>query len=488
MISGLQALQEIETAANQARSQEGQLDGALRSASDELTRLRVERAGLLRQFAQIRLDLIQREGLVGGLDVAERRALDLIGQTRAALDQLTGRQGEVDAQRLQAETDRHAHADEVTKIMSTLEELQARVEPQIRGGQAWIGQKGMVDRVEAVWTAADKKAAQAETDREAKRKPYEADPLFSYLWKRGYGTAQYRANYFTRYVDGKVANLVGFQGARANYAMLNEIPARLREHADRCRSDLDAERGKLVAIEQDGLKQAGSEAIETKLVAARATLAEADNRLNTAVAAMKAIDEERAKLLVEGENSNYQRAIDMIAEADSHQDLQSLRRSAAQTRSDADDAIVTQIEKADGRAAAVEQQVAELRSKALDLAQRRAEIEAQRETFRRRGYDNPMGQFSNEQTIGNVLGGILQGVVQGAVLGQVLQGGYSQRAPRADGGFGGQGGFTFPSSRGGGGMQQPPGEWINRGQPGGNWGPDQGSFGGDDSFKTGGQF
>ena len=484
MISGLQALQEIENAVAQARGQEAQLDTALRQASDDLAGLRVERARLLRQYAQVRLDLIQREGVVSGLDAAERRALDMIGETRNALDTLKTRQGETETQRQQAEADRHQCADAVTKLLSDLEALQASVEPQVRASQAWITEKGMVDRVEAVWTAADKKAVQAESDREAKRKPYEADALFSYLWKRNFGTSQYRASYFVRYLDGKVANLIGFQGARANYAMLNEIPTRLREHADRCRVDLGAERGKLVAIEQEGLKQAGSEAIEAKLGTARASLAEADGRLNAAVAATKDIDQQRSKLLVEGENSAYQRAIDVIAEADSHQDLQSLRRAAAQTRSDADNAIVTQIEQADQRAAAIEQQVGQLRGEAQQLAQRRADLEAQRETFRRQGYDNPMGQFSNEQVIGNVLGGILQGVVQGAVLGQVLQGGYSQRAPRADGGFGGQGGFTFPSSGGG----QPPGEWINPGGPGGNWGPDPGSFGGDDSFKTGGQF
>ena len=60
-----------------------------------------------------------------------------------------------------------------------------------------------------------------------------------------------------------------------------------------------------------------------------------------------------------------------------------------------------------------------------------------------------MGQFSNDQVIGDVLGGILQGAVQGAVLGQVLQRGYSERGRRADSGFGGGSGFNFP---GGGGM------------------------------------
>jgi hypothetical protein len=289
-----------------------------------------------------------------------------------------------------------------------------------------------------------------------------------------------------QYVDGKVASLIGFQGARANYTMLNEIPARLGEHADRCRAELDAERGKLTAIEQEGLKRAGSEPIEVKLVAARTALADADHRLTEADASLKALDQERAKLLTEGQNAAYQRAIGMVAEADSHQDLRNLYRMAAQTRSDADQAIVAQIEKLDVRAAAAEKEVADLRAKALDLSRRRAEIEGERETFRRRGYDNPMGQFSNEGEIGKVLGGILQGVVQGVVRGQVVRGGYSQRPPRADGGFGGQGGFTFP--RGAGGPGNPPGGWIEPGQPGGGWGPDQGGFGGDDSFKTGGRF
>ena len=87
---------------------------------------------------------------------------------------------------------------------------------------------------------ADKKAAQAEADREEKRKPYEADPLFMYLWRRRFGTAEYRANRLARYLDRKVARLIGYDKARANYAMLNELPVRLREHAERLKAEAAA--------------------------------------------------------------------------------------------------------------------------------------------------------------------------------------------------------------------------------------------------------
>lgn len=87
--------------------------------------------------------------------------------------------------------------------------------------------------------AAQEKVQQAEADREEKRKPYEADPLFMYLWRRRYGTRDYDAGAFVRFFDRKVAHLIDFESARVNYTLLMELPDRLREHADR----LGEERG-----------------------------------------------------------------------------------------------------------------------------------------------------------------------------------------------------------------------------------------------------
>ena len=47
---------------------------------------------------------------------------------------------------------------------------------------------------DAVAKQAEAKTAHAEQDRVEKGRPYEAEPLFMYLWKRGYGTAAYAAN------------------------------------------------------------------------------------------------------------------------------------------------------------------------------------------------------------------------------------------------------------------------------------------------------
>jgi hypothetical protein len=483
MISGQQALFEVEQAAAAIRGQESECAAQLGSADSDLARLRAARVALVRQLAAVSLDAMQSEKIAGELGSVERQALQLIADSRAAAENLSARIGAAEAARAAAEAERHAKAEEVARILGQLEELQAGVEAKVRGSTEWIAQKERVDRVAHVFEAADAKADRAEADRAAKGKPYEDDPLFMYLWRRGFATSQYRAGFFVRFFDEKVARLIGFHGARPNYVMLQEIPLRLRAHAERCRLGFDAERQKQTDIEKAGLATAGAGPLEQQLQAAKTALGEADGKLKAADAALRALDAERDKALKSDAQSAHARAIEMLAQADSRDTISGLHRKAAMTRSGEDDSVVRQIEANDKNIAASERLRASFVAKAQRLAQRRSEIESERARFYRRGYDNPMGQFNNEGAIADVLGGILKGVVQGAVLGQVLQGGYTERQRRADSGFGGSGGFNFPGGGGFGG-----GGWIGGG--GGGFGEGGGGFGegGGDGFRTGGSF
>ena len=477
MISGQQALQSIERATALARSQEFDLDAALRSVDAEVARLRADRLAAFRQLAQIKLDALERDGVVGDLDAAERRAAQLLATHAQATEALSARLAETQARHAQAEADRHAKADALAKAVADLESLQARVEPEVRASTPWTAQKAAVDQAAIVVEEAQKKATQSEADREAKGKPYEADPLFLYLWKRKFGTADYQSGFFVRFFDRKVANLIGYAQARPNYVMLNEIPARLRDHAERCKALLAEAQAKLADIELDGLRAAGSGPLEDAVSAAHASLSAADETLAAAGAALTDFDKQRETATGQSDGV-YQQAIAVLVETDSRADIRELHRKAAETRTTEDDALVRRIDQAGNAIAAAERKAAEMRDQALELARRRTEIEQQRDNFRRRGYDNPYGQFGNENAIGDVLGELLKGAVRGGVLGDVLRGGYSERPRRADSGFGGRGGFNFPFPGGGGG-----GGWSG-GSSGGGGGSDRGS----DGFTTGGRF
>lgn len=487
MISGQQALRQIEAAAGKIRGQENELQTALTQAAERGERLRADRIEAFKQLAAIRLDALRGQSLISDLDAAERRALDQIAETERELSRLGSERARLETARATADQQRHPSADNLASALAALEDLQARVEPVVRQQPAWLAQKKAVEAAQAIADESDKKAKGAEADLESKRKPYEADPLFMYLWNRKFSTSDYKSGFFVRFWDRKVAALVNYPDARANYAMLNEIPTRLRAHAQRQVDEVANQNGKLGEIELAALRAAGSGAAEERVATARTSAKSAEDALMAAEAAIAALDARQGEFTRSRTDAAFNRAVDFVASADAQETIQELYREARQTPTRDDDMIVARIEKIDAELTRAEDEMSGLRRKAQDVAGRRVEVERERDSFRKRGWDNPYGQVSNEGLLGDVLGNLIKGAIQGAVLGGVLKDGYRERRPRADTGFGGKGGFNFPLPPLGGDSDG--GGWIGGGG-GGSWGGggggDSGGSSGGDGFTTGG--
>ena len=476
MISGRQALATIEQTVAQARGEEDRLDVALRTAADQVARLRAERMDAFRALARLKLDAMTQGGVVRTLDAAERQALDLLKQRRQSFERLIERRREAEQAVKDSEAERHAKAAALEEALKPIAALRQQVEAQVRASPEWASQRARIEEAPTIAEEAEKKAAQAEADREAKRKPYEADPLFMYLWRKRFGTAEDRSGPLVRFFDRRVARLVGYDKARANYALLNEIPQRLREHAQRMKAEIANARERLRILEREALIKAGIEPLAARARAAKADLDQAERRLADAKAALGALDREHDVSVLQGEGP-YRDATELLATADAQENLQALYREAMATPTPEDDAIVRRIEAADSAIRRAEREMNDIRAKLLDLAQRRAAIEHERDRFRQQGYDRPYGRFDNGSTIGNVLGGILGGVIGGAVLRDTLNGGFHRQPSPWDSDFGG--GFPFPQDAGG--------DWIGGGSSDGGWiGGGGGSSG--DGFDTGGSF
>src|SRR3954454_3550887 len=476
MISGRQALATIEQTIAQARGEEARLDAALKTAADQAARLRAERMDAFRDLARLKLDAMTRAGVVGKLDAAERQALDLLAQRRRAYESLVERRAQAEQAVKDREAERHAKAAALEEGLKAIAALREQVEAQARAGSDWTAQRARIDDAAAVAEEAEKKAVQAEADREVKRKPYEADPLFRYLWRKKFGTAEDRSGPLARVFDRRVARLIRYDKARANYALLNEIPQRLREHAQRMKAEIANARARLTPVEREALVKAGIEPLAARARAAKADLDQAERRLAEAKAALATLDREHDASVLQGEGP-YRDAAELLASADAQESLQTLYREAMATPAPEDDAAVRRIEAIDGAVRRAEQEMEAIRRKLRDLAQRRAMVEQERDAFRQQGYDNPYGRFDNGNALGNVLGGILGGVIGGAVLRDTRNGGYHRQPSPWDSYFGG-GGFPFPDDAGGG--------WIRSGSSDGGWSDGGGSGG--DGFETGGTF
>ncbi len=478
MLSGFEAQQSIDQAYAQLRNEEARLDSGLRSASDDAARLRQERLNALKSLAELKFKRLQSGALAKDLDAAEQRVTDLLQSARAEVSAAARRRDDAHQTILSAEAARNDCAAALEAAVGALKAFETDVASRYAADPDWLALRQGAETAQSTRDEAEKKTKQAEDDREKKRVPYEGDRLFMYLWRRKLGTSDYASGFPVRAIDEWIARLINYREARANYAMLNEIPARLRAHVDGLVAALEAAKQRLAAFQQEKIAAAGGVPLQRKAADAKAALDAAEAEVSRAHEAFRAAEAQYRAVADKDEKGVYAQAISLMVENDSRDDIATLFREAARTKSDEDRAIVQKIDQLTKGIASADRQVATLRGSLVEVSQRRAEIERARAEFLQRGYNYPGGGFGNEAAIHDVLGGILKGVIQGAVLGQVLQQGYRGPPP----GWGpSDDGWGAPSNWGGGRSSGPvfPGGFDD--------GPSIGGGGGDD-FSTGGSF
>ena len=493
MWTGRQTLGSIEGAIANLRGEESQLDGALRSAVGEAERLRKDRTDALRELARVKLDEMAAGRLVSDLDAGERRAIQVLDDYRLRIAATAERREALLKEVTAAEAERHAAAAVLEQALEALEALRAQAEARVQATPEWETARSKVDAADTIATEAEKKATTSEDDLGAKRKPYDDDPLFAYLWRRRFGTSDYKAGNIVRMIDRIVADFIGFGDVRANYAALVEIPLRLREHATAKRGDAAAAQTELATIERKTMLEAGVDTREQALAEARRKLAAADDAVENRQALLKKVEDDRAALLTGGTDPVYTEALTTIASADGSDDIATLYREARRTPTSADEAIVRRLESIDASLVKADAETASVRRSAQDLARRRTEVEQVRDRFRSAGYDHPNTTFGNESDIANALKSILGGAVRSGILWDLLRRGYSSRPARGRSTFGSPN-FPFPFPMPGGGTVGSAGGGWREPSSGGGWSPLPGPGGGgggsddDDRFTTGGSF
>jgi hypothetical protein len=507
MWTGRQTLASIEQAIGNLHQEEAQLDSAIRTCTADAERLRTTRDDALKELARIKLDEITAGRLVRNLDASERRAVQLLEAGRHRLTSEAERKAATLTEVTTAEAARHLAAEAVEQALAAVEALNADVRSNVQKSPDW--QKVMADYKAAddIAGEAEKKAATAQAELGAKQKPYDDDVLFTYLWRRKFATADYRAGNLVRTIDRAVADFIGFPDVRPNYAMLLEIPARLRDHATEKRTAAKAIGTQQADLERAALNRAGFAEKERALTEARYRLAAAEATLSAKRMELAAIDHVRAGLMKLGSEPGYAEALATIAQGDAHDDIGQLYAEARRTQTTADEAIVKRIEQIDGKLGAAEQELQQLRKTAQEIGKRRAEAENVRERFRGAGYDHPHARFGNDVDIGAILGSLLEGAVRSGVVWDVIRGGFSTRGPfdrgsMGGGGFGGGGGLPFPFPIPGGGNSGPRGGGWRQPESQGGWFPPSGSDSGsrndsdsdnssssdDGNFSTGDKF
>jgi hypothetical protein len=407
-LSGPDALRSLEEALRDIRREEDEIAKRLARSAELVTKIRATEGELFRQLAKVRLDPAMQAELSGRLSGAEVSAREQLKQHSVATGEAEAKLKTLDTRIAELGGERTAKLGEVAKRQ---DELQA-IADSLKGknGADPVHAKAVADaaELEHVATESRSKLEQAEKDREEKGRPYRDDPLFMYLWERGYGTSAYKANNLVAWLDSLVARKAAYHKARPNYAMLIEIPQRLKEHAERQLANAETARQALVAIETAAIDAVGGKPIREALEAAQTRIATIDE-------AVVAAEDERddavkaQRELAEGGDPKFSAAISALGEALGREDLKALLDEARQTRSAQDDTIIQQIDDARQRAVEEESETKDQKSRLKVLADRRRELEDIQFEFKKSRYDDPRSSFREDKLVGDVLTDFLRG-------------------------------------------------------------------------------
>jgi hypothetical protein len=483
MISGRQTLASIEQALTEERSKLEAVGQRIEAASAALAQLQKADAQDYRELAKDRVDLLAGGELVEHIDKAEQQVLALLANREVAAQELSERIQAAGTQRMTLEAERNAQANEVDHAAAAVDEAEARTQARLDADPTYQAQRQRAQEAERTAMHAEEKAASSEQEQEQKGESYRTDPLFMYLWERKYGLPAYQANSLVRWLDGKVARLIGFADARANYARLNEIPRRLREHADGLKNVAEADFQALRDLDTQAWEADGIPALQAQLEHQQAELDAIDGRIEAAEAEHQDLLAQKAAF-ASGDDEHTRKSVEYLAAEFQRDDLMELRREALATPFPDDDLVVSRMLQRDDERRTTQTTVQGLKNTLEQHRKRLAELEAVRTEFKRHRYDRAGSSFSDGAAIALMLGNFLNGMLDRQTLWKVLQEQQRYRPQRSDPTFG-SGGFGRGTPWGGG--MGDLGDIFGR-LGGGGFGRGGGGFGGGGGFRTGGGF
>lgn len=439
MSSGRQTLASIDQALNDASGKVDALETQIQGIAERQVALQQAQAGDYRDLARVRLGELADTDLRQRLDRTEQQVVALLERRRAAVDGLQGRIEAVEASHRELEAQRGAQAERVDQAAEVVDEAEAQSQAVLDADPDYRAQREKAEAAERKAMHADDKATRSREELEQKGAAYRDDPLFMYLWQRQYGLPSYKASGLIRLLDGKVARLIGFAGARANYSRLNEIPERLSQHAAALKAAADTEIEALKGLDEAALSADGVPALEQTLAAEQSNLDEIDRRIEQSEGAQQALLDEKGQFAT-GEDEYSRKAVEYLATEFRREDLSLLRREALNTPNPDDDLILSRMLQREDEHRQLEGTVAGLRDAIKQHQRRLAELKALRADFKRNRYDRAGSTFGDNSLIATMLGHFLEGLLDRRELWKVLKEQQRYRPQQSDPTFG-SGGF-----------------------------------------------
>ena len=413
MRSGRETLASIEQALRELKVQESRLQSELEQATSRRGEIAASRLEALRGLATIRAHDAMADGLVDEADNLSRDMRTILQARLKTIVQLDRRRDAADAERNELVQSLDALNIKIAALEEKLDDFADRARKTLRNDADF---QSLVEEHTSVSSMLDKataKADQVSRDEDEKGRPYRTDPLFMYLWNRKFGTSAYQATGLVRYLDEWVAGLIGYADARANYAMLTEIPIRLRAHAEQLSKAAFDAKAKLDEIEKAKTEELAGSALIIELKQAREAQSDQNRKLQVATAELTETGNQ-LRHYAKGEDQSLKDAIKGYSVFLEKENLQRLMSDAFATRTRDDDVLVERLRDLRVELESLEERNEKRRQSLDEIIEKRRELMRLSANFRREHYEDTGSTFSEDPDLEDLLKLLLRGAISAA--------------------------------------------------------------------------
>jgi hypothetical protein len=420
MWAGTSALQSIDNSLQTIRNDVIRLDSQLSQLTNDMAANRRHKARLFNDIAAVRLAEIDSGQLNASFTAIDSEVEQLLSQRDIALIDLNEEIEAINVQLQNAEHDRQYLLESVNAKSQEIVDIEGMVQNQLKGDSAYLEQFERAKQAQLVSGEAQRKQSSAQASLSEKAAPYQADDLFMYLWNRGFGTTEYNANLFSRFMDSWLAKVIRYEPSRVNYWNLTEIPKRLAEHAQRVASVADAEHIQLQELELKATQTAGVNDLEAELTLLRDNIDAHDDEIEKTEIRLNEKLGERT-LFATGHDNYMQQSLMRLSQSLENQSLLAVHRYVGDTVSHTDDMLVIELQNVEDQLDHVEDDLDDVRKVHIAQLGKLKELENVRRDFKNSRFDDVRSGFGNQTLIQSVLGKFTQGLVSGNDVWRVMK-------------------------------------------------------------------
>ncbi len=317
------------------------------------------------------------------------------------LERKDARQRQLQSQINATEDETRRRGNDLDELTTTLnlkvkqrEELEARVAETLSRNKDFQERSKLAIEAEERLHKNEGRVQEIERDASEKLPHYQKSRLFTYLYKRRFGTKDYKAASWVEEIDGWVAKLIDFGNAKIGYEYLEKTPLMVAEEVARRREQFNQLMQQVEAIQHAEAKKAGLSSVLEEgnaLGDKRDLLVQEIERLRQT---SQSLQQELAKL-AQTQNEFYTEALARFESFLGETKLAVLSQRARETPGAEDDAIVRELAEFNRKNDELTRQMDDLsRSRReADRLQEGLDLVAQR--YRQANFDSERSYFSD---------------------------------------------------------------------------------------------